>query len=336
MDQMYDETSPTPASATNSPLLAPRLISPKGSFGGRSTTSSSTSAPSTPVEPTSAPATPAETEEGRDIVEETSVVASPKASSSAQFAASPGEASVEDEDRDIAEDLDRLVPVVGERPTASVEEESDGGFEESFEEETAIVRSVMSANTASGPAPMGEVTPGAGTEAFNKSQVPMSPDTPRFSAFLDLLSKDEEEAAAAAAQAEATPDSEPDAERPGAAASAPAAQSPAAAKPQSQRPQHQPPQRRQPSPASRSYDYSRRYVSDMQDFSTVRNNARVVGRRCYRLNIERPLDIHCEQSPLVSHNMCLKRPIVLLGPWPTRDGGCTFPKLGTRVVYFLS
>jgi len=38
----------------------------------------------------------------------------------------------------------------------------------------------------------------------------------------------------------------------------------------------------------------------MADFVTASDTKSRAGRRCYRLNLERPFDIHCEQSPLVS------------------------------------
>ena len=38
----------------------------------------------------------------------------------------------------------------------------------------------------------------------------------------------------------------------------------------------------------------------MADYTSSLNAKTRIGKRCYRLNLERPFDIHCEQSPLVS------------------------------------
>ncbi|KAL9184849.1 hypothetical protein ACHAXT_002626 [Thalassiosira profunda] len=46
------------------------------------------------------------------------------------------------------------------------------------------------------------------------------------------------------------------------------------------------------------YDYANRYPLQMKDFTTKLDAKTRIGRRCYRLNLERPFDIHCEQSPL--------------------------------------
>lgn len=46
------------------------------------------------------------------------------------------------------------------------------------------------------------------------------------------------------------------------------------------------------------YDYSRRYAPGMADFTKAFDSKTRAGKRCYRLNLERPFDIHCEQSPL--------------------------------------
>ena len=48
------------------------------------------------------------------------------------------------------------------------------------------------------------------------------------------------------------------------------------------------------------YSYANRYPPAMADFSTALNSKTNTGKRCYRLNLESPFDIHCEQSPLVS------------------------------------
>ena len=34
-------------------------------------------------------------------------------------------------------------------------------------------------------------------------------------------------------------------------------------------------------------------------YTSAKDTAGRIGKRCYRLNLERPFDIHCEQSPLV-------------------------------------
>lgn len=46
------------------------------------------------------------------------------------------------------------------------------------------------------------------------------------------------------------------------------------------------------------YSYAYRHAPAMADFSTALNSKTNTGKRCYRLNLERPFDIHCEQSPL--------------------------------------
>ena len=48
------------------------------------------------------------------------------------------------------------------------------------------------------------------------------------------------------------------------------------------------------------YSYGSRYALATEDFTTVHDSKTNTGKRCYRLNLERPFDIHCEQSPLVS------------------------------------
>jgi len=47
-----------------------------------------------------------------------------------------------------------------------------------------------------------------------------------------------------------------------------------------------------------AYAYANRYSPDMADYVAAHDTKNKVGRRCYRLNLERPFDIHCEQSPL--------------------------------------
>jgi hypothetical protein len=47
-------------------------------------------------------------------------------------------------------------------------------------------------------------------------------------------------------------------------------------------------------------NYIHRHAETKADFSTALNSNAGTGKRCYRLNLERPFDIHCEQSPLVS------------------------------------
>ena len=48
------------------------------------------------------------------------------------------------------------------------------------------------------------------------------------------------------------------------------------------------------------FEYQHRYLAGMADYTSSKNTKNCEGRRCYRLNLERPFDIHCEQSPLVS------------------------------------
>eukprot|EP00585_Thalassiosira_rotula_P004010 CAMPEP_0196139174 /NCGR_PEP_ID=MMETSP0910-20130528/6549_1 /TAXON_ID=49265 /ORGANISM="Thalassiosira rotula, Strain GSO102" /LENGTH=331 /DNA_ID=CAMNT_0041399871 /DNA_START=145 /DNA_END=1137 /DNA_ORIENTATION=- len=58
-----------------------------------------------------------------------------------------------------------------------------------------------------------------------------------------------------------------------------------------------PPQATRP-PRDPRYAYLKRYSPELADFTTALDTKTRVGRRCYRLNLERPFDIHCEQSPL--------------------------------------
>jgi len=46
------------------------------------------------------------------------------------------------------------------------------------------------------------------------------------------------------------------------------------------------------------YSYVHRHAPALADFTKVSNSKSTLGKRCYRLNLERPFDIHCEQSPL--------------------------------------
>eukprot|EP00571_Detonula_confervacea_P004174 CAMPEP_0172315512 /NCGR_PEP_ID=MMETSP1058-20130122/25412_1 /TAXON_ID=83371 /ORGANISM="Detonula confervacea, Strain CCMP 353" /LENGTH=961 /DNA_ID=CAMNT_0013029597 /DNA_START=494 /DNA_END=3382 /DNA_ORIENTATION=- len=48
------------------------------------------------------------------------------------------------------------------------------------------------------------------------------------------------------------------------------------------------------------YQYSNRYSSPTMatNYTSSNDTKNRIGKRCYRLNLERPLDIHCEQSPL--------------------------------------
>lgn len=46
------------------------------------------------------------------------------------------------------------------------------------------------------------------------------------------------------------------------------------------------------------YDYAHRHAPTTADFTTALNSTTGTGKRCFRLNLERPFDIHCEQSPL--------------------------------------
>jgi hypothetical protein len=49
-----------------------------------------------------------------------------------------------------------------------------------------------------------------------------------------------------------------------------------------------------------NYQYKNRYATlTNPNYTKSLNSKNKVGKRCYRLNIERPFDIHCEQSPLV-------------------------------------
>ena len=51
------------------------------------------------------------------------------------------------------------------------------------------------------------------------------------------------------------------------------------------------------------YKYHNRYStlsSSLSNYTSQHNTRTKIGKRCYRLNLERPFDIHCEQSPLVS------------------------------------
>ena len=38
---------------------------------------------------------------------------------------------------------------------------------------------------------------------------------------------------------------------------------------------------------------------NLRTYTSVDDKSNKIGKRCYRLNLERPFDIHCEQSPLV-------------------------------------
>jgi len=53
-----------------------------------------------------------------------------------------------------------------------------------------------------------------------------------------------------------------------------------------------------------NYQYKNRYATlTNPNYTQSVNSKNKVGKRCYRLNIERPFDIHCEQSPLVRFNL---------------------------------
>ena len=60
----------------------------------------------------------------------------------------------------------------------------------------------------------------------------------------------------------------------------------------------------QPSYNPTNYQYKNRYATlSNPNYTKSVNSKTKVGKRCYRLNIERPFDIHCEQSPLVRFNL---------------------------------
>ena len=116
-------------------------------------------------------------------------------------------------------------------------------------------------------------------ETNNNNSEVLSPDTPRFSQFMDYITGS---ATSETVQADATNDAD------NASTKAQSSSSP------------------QPSYNPTNYQYKNRYASlTNPNYTKSLNSKNKVGKRCYRLNIERPFDIHCEQSPLVRVFVCL-------------------------------
>ena len=107
--------------------------------------------------------------------------------------------------------------------------------------------------------------------AMSPSAGEVQADTPRFAAFMEYISGSTADEATKTAENHES--------------------SPAAAEEGNAKP---------PTHPSLQYNYSNRYPTKMDNFTTSQNSKTRVGKRCYRLNLERPFDIHCEQSPLVS------------------------------------
>jgi len=146
---------------------------------------------------------------------------------------------------------------------------------------------------------------------------PYTPDTPRFSEFLSFLkpSSDPTNAAGEAGETTATEDaSSSNTSSPtvvhgvktssvmGASSlhSMDASNASSLLEERGSSHPHHHPNRPTPSPPPpRQYDsYTDRYPPQMTNYTDVHNTKKTIGRRCYRLNLERPFDIHCEQSPL--------------------------------------
>ena len=114
-------------------------------------------------------------------------------------------------------------------------------------------------------------TRAATNEAESNSSELLSPDTPRFSQFMDYITGS---STSETAQADATNANKSTVQ----SSSLPV----------------------QPSYNPNNYQYKNRYNNlSNPNYTKSLNSKTKVGKRCYRLNIERPFDIHCEQSPLV-------------------------------------
>jgi len=116
------------------------------------------------------------------------------------------------------------------------------------------------------------------TEATSNSEI-LSPDTPRFSQFMDYITGSATSETAQQA-ADATNDATQSADGSSATGQLTLPYNPT------------------------NYQYKNRYATlSNPNYTKSLNSKTKVGKRCYRLNIERPFDIHCEQSPLVRFNL---------------------------------
>ena len=123
------------------------------------------------------------------------------------------------------------------------------------------------------------------TNSNNNNSEVLSPDTPRFSQFMDYITGNS--STSETAQADTTTN---------------ATQSDNTTARSSTLPSLSTSQSYNPA----NYQYSKRYNNlSNPNYTTSINSKTKVGKRCYRLNIERPFDIHCEQSPLVCVFVCL-------------------------------
>ena len=114
-------------------------------------------------------------------------------------------------------------------------------------------------------------------ETNNNNSEVLSPDTPRFSQFRDYITGS---STSETAQADTTTNTAQSTNTTTQSSSSPG----------------QPTLPYNPA----NYQYKNRYASlTNPNYTKSLNSKNKVGKRCYRLNIERPFDIHCEQSPLV-------------------------------------
>ena len=180
-----------------------------------------------------------------------------------------GEYLVDSEDRD--------------QPTESTEEGGTDAYTNSMAELEGTSMKIDTRGAA--------MSPSNGEEA----------DTPRFAAFMDFIAG----SPTAAATDATTQESSNHESSPAAEASTKSTTSVV----QQQQQEEGSTNNTKPTPLqshpSFQYNYSHRYSTEMDNFTKAQKSKTKVGKRCYRLNLERPFDIHCEQSPLVSFCFCI-------------------------------
>lgn len=152
------------------------------------------------------------------------------------------------------------------------------------------------------------------TTTATESQGPLSPDTPRFAAFMDFITSgggddDNETAEEQQQQQGATNADEMTNNQEEEDMSATTDNDNIKAMEDMSLTTKEPPTHH-PNPSHSSsqhtpynptsYKYHNRYTTlSSSNYTTASNTRTKIGKRCYRLNLERPFDIHCEQSPLV-------------------------------------